>query len=169
MKNKLIIYLLLLCPLIFLSSFLFTRYDFYFIPTGSMKPTILAGDYVLVDTLAYQDSTPKRADIILFNSPIASNNVLIKRVFGIPDDKIAYSHSAPQLLADSTKILNSSKYDIHYVEPLHYFVLGDNFSGSQDSRYFSSFHQSEIIGKAVMIVLSQEADKSYHFTRVQKL
>lgn len=167
MKNKLIICISILCLIALLSSFLFVRYDLYFIPTGSMEPTILVGDYILVDTKSYQNSIPERDDIIIFNSPIKKNRILIKRVFGIPEDTIAYSHSAPKLLTNNTKFFNKNKYDIHYVKPLHYFVLGDNFSGSQDSRYFLSFHQNKIIGKAVMIVLSQQTDKSYDFSRIQ--
>ena len=73
--------------------------DWYHVPSGSMQPTILIGDRVLVDKLAYdvkipftqinlsRQSEPKRGDIIVFDSK-SSEERLIKRVIGIPGDII---------------------------------------------------------------------------------
>lgn len=74
--------------------------DWYLVPTGSMKPTILEGDYVLTNRLAYQlklpftDTVlakwdkPKRGDIVVFDSP-ADGTRLVKRVVGLPGDTVA--------------------------------------------------------------------------------
>jgi len=74
--------------------------DWYTVPTGSMKPTIEIGDRVIVDKMAYDlrvpltnivlttTGEPSRGDIIVFESK-AANNRLIKRVIGLPGDKVA--------------------------------------------------------------------------------
>ncbi len=74
--------------------------DWYDIPSGSMEPTILVGDRIFVNKLAYdlkipftlhhlfQWSNPERADIVVFLSPVDETR-LIKRVVGIPGDVIA--------------------------------------------------------------------------------
>jgi len=86
--------------LIFLLSFAFFRSavaDWNFVPSGSMRPTLLEGDVVLVDRLAYNVkvpltdivllslSEPRRGDVVTFASPV--NGVrLIKRLVGLPGD-----------------------------------------------------------------------------------
>ena len=74
--------------------------DWNDVPTGSMKPTILEGDRIFVNKLAYdlkvpyttwhlaQWSDPKRGDIVVFFSP-ADGKRLVKRVVGLPGDEIA--------------------------------------------------------------------------------
>ncbi|NOX42735.1 MAG: signal peptidase I [Gammaproteobacteria bacterium] len=74
--------------------------DWYEIPTGSMKPTIIEGDRVFVNKLAYDIKIPftlvslaswdkpKRGEVIVFDSP-AEDKRLIKRVVGLPGDEIA--------------------------------------------------------------------------------
>lgn len=58
------------------------------IPSGSMKPTLKVGDFVLVDKLIYDFSSPERGDIIVFKWPRDTNVDFIKRVIGIPGDHI---------------------------------------------------------------------------------
>jgi signal peptidase I len=74
--------------------------DWYDVPTGSMKPTILEGDRVFVNKLAYdlkvpftrwriaRWSTPQRGDVVVFPSP-ANGTRLVKRVIGVPGDRLA--------------------------------------------------------------------------------
>lgn len=74
--------------------------DWNHVPTGSMKPTILVGDWILVNQLAYglrlpfnkksliQWANPNRGDIVVFNSP-EDNKKLLKRVVGVPGDTVA--------------------------------------------------------------------------------
>lgn len=73
--------------------------DWMFVPTGSMNPTIVEGDRILVDKSAYglripfteirltQGSDPRRGDIVVFPSP-QDGTVLVKRVVGLPGDSI---------------------------------------------------------------------------------
>lgn len=75
--------------------------DWYEVPTGSMQPTIIEGDRILTDKMAYDLRVPftkislltlgqpSRGDIIVFDS-VAANNRLIKRVIGVPGDTINF-------------------------------------------------------------------------------
>lgn len=74
--------------------------DWYEVPTGSMKPTIIEGDRIFVNKLAYDIkipftlvniaswSAPQRGDIVVFDSPVEEKR-LVKRVVGLPGDVIA--------------------------------------------------------------------------------
>ncbi|TLY53623.1 MAG: signal peptidase I [Gammaproteobacteria bacterium] len=74
--------------------------DWMYVPTGSMNPTIVEGDRILVDKAAYglrvpftevrltQGSDPQRGDIAIFPSP-NDGTTLVKRVIGVPGDTIA--------------------------------------------------------------------------------
>lgn len=90
----------LLIMVIVLFAFRSAIADWNDVPTGSMKPTILEGDRVFVNKLAYdlkvpfttwhiaQWGNPKRGDIVVFFSP-ADGQRLVKRVVGVPGDRIA--------------------------------------------------------------------------------
>ena len=101
--------------------------DWNDVPTGSMKPTILEGDYVFVNKVAYdlkvpfttlhlaEWSTPQRGDIVVFYSP-KDGTRLVKRTVGLPGDtvelrndellingeKVSYQSIAEELLRDVT-------------------------------------------------------------------
>ena len=73
--------------------------DWYQVPTGSMKPTIIEGDRIFVNKLAYDIKlpftlislakwdNPKRGDVVVFDSPVEDKR-LVKRVVGVPGDTI---------------------------------------------------------------------------------
>ena len=74
--------------------------DWYQVPTGSMKPTILEGDRVFVWKFAYQfrvpftpirlfsTSTPKRGGVVVLRNPDGERTPLVKRVIGLPGDVV---------------------------------------------------------------------------------
>ena len=74
--------------------------DWYLVPSGSMQPTIVEGDRILVNKMAYRIeipftdiglmdiATPQRGDIVVFNSKVADTR-LVKRVIGLPGDSVA--------------------------------------------------------------------------------
>ena len=96
--------------------------DWNDVPTGSMKPTILEGDRVVVNKLAYdlkvpfttwhlaQWDDPERGDIVVFWSP-ADGKRLVKRAVGIPGDKIE--------LRDNMLVVNGAKSENEEVQYLH--------------------------------------------------
>lgn len=89
----------LLLAVLLLSSFRSAVADWNHVPTGSMRPSILAGDRVLVDKTAYawrvpffgwrllERADPRRGDIVIFPSP-ADGERYVKRVIGLPGDRI---------------------------------------------------------------------------------
>jgi len=90
----------------------------FVIPTGSMQDTLLIGDHLLVDKLAYAPPGPvskyllpyeevKRGDIIVFRSPAERDLTLVKRCMGVPGDHIK--------LVDKQVYLNGKKLDEPYV------------------------------------------------------
>src|ERR687884_1645423 len=60
----------------------------FWIPSGSMIPTLEVGDRVLVNKFIYRFTDPKRGDIIVFRSKAEGGVDLIKRVVGLPGDKV---------------------------------------------------------------------------------
>jgi signal peptidase I len=107
----------------------------YVIPTGSMENTLLVGDHVLVDKLAYSPGDGvskhllpyedvKRGDIIVFRNPVKLSENLVKRAVGIPGDRLRLVNK--QLFVNG-KPLNESRYVVHsthYVDDYR-----DNFPG----------------------------------------
>lgn len=101
---------LLIMVLLFASRSSFA--DWYLVPTGSMLPTIVEGDRIFVDKMAYrlevpftdieimQTGQPKRGDIVVFNSKKADNR-LVKRLIGVPGDRVA--------LRDNRLIINGQE------------------------------------------------------------
>ncbi|MGS2719831.1 signal peptidase I [Paraglaciecola aestuariivivens] len=87
--------------------------DWYVVPTGSMLPTIVEGDRILVDKMAYrlelpftdieimQTGQPKRGDIVVFTSKKAGNR-LVKRLIGEPGDRVAMRNN--QLIINGKKV-----------------------------------------------------------------
>lgn len=92
-------------PIVFcvwiLRAFLFEAYQ---IPSSSMRPTLSVGDFILVNKFDYGIREPftnkvlinihqvKRGDIVVFKDPTTKNRDLIKRVIGLPGDKIDYTN-----------------------------------------------------------------------------
>ncbi|HXQ60831.1 MAG TPA: signal peptidase I [Acidimicrobiales bacterium] len=132
----------------------------YFIPTPSMQPTLLIGDRILVDKLAYHLHGVGRGDIVVFTTPPKEDSStvpdLVKRVIGLPGDVIrssggrVYINGRPlhePWLPPGTVTTGIAK---QRVPPNHYFVMGDNRADSQDSRFFGPIARSLIVGHAVM-------------------
>jgi len=60
----------------------------YNIPSGSMKPTLLVGDFILVNKLVYRFSEPQRGDIVVFKYPIEPKIDFIKRIVALPGEEV---------------------------------------------------------------------------------
>src|SRR5207344_2750616 len=91
----------------------------YVIPTGSMEDTLLIGDHLLVDKLAYAPSGPiskyllpyeevKRGDIIVFRYPVDIKQTFVKRVIGVPGDRLRVENK--QLIRNGERIQEPYKF-----------------------------------------------------------
>ena len=135
----------------------------YFIPSGSMEPTLHVGDRIIVSKLSVTLGSINRGDILVFKAPPSEHCGtpvvdLVKRVIGLPGDVLT---SRGNTIYINGKALSETWSHIeplipaigHVVVPAnHYFMMGDNHPGSCDSRYWGSIPRSDIIGKAFVRV-----------------
>lgn len=107
----------------------------FVIPTGSMEDNLLVGDHLLVDKLAYAPpgtwskhllpyQDVKRGDIIVFRYPVDIKQTFVKRVIGVPGDRIRLENK--QLYRNGVKI--DEPYKIHKTEYVDSYR--DNFPGT---------------------------------------
>jgi len=133
----------------------------YFIPSASMEPTLMIGDRILVDKLSYHLHVVGRFDIVVFAKPPKEDadpsiTDLVKRVIGLPGDVI--SSRGGQVYIDGRLLHEpflppgtvTTGIVTQKVPPNEYFVMGDNRSDSQDSRFFGPIPRSLIVGRAVL-------------------
>jgi len=142
----------------------------FFIPSGSMEPTLQIGDRILVNKLSYHLHGVNRGDIVVFSRPPAENcggpevNDLVKRVVGLPGDVISLSRgyvyidgkrlneswlpATEQGITSAGPEGNAANLAHPYHIPANqYFVMGDNRNDSCDSRYWGPIKRSLIVGK----------------------
>lgn len=128
------------------------------IPSGSMENTIMPGDRIIGNRLAYTFSDPQRFDIIIFRYPDDESQLFIKRIIGLPGETVEiidgriYINGSDEPLEDvETKEPASGTFGPYEVPEDCYFVMGDNRNNSLDSRYWTNTFVSrdEILGKAV--------------------
>jgi signal peptidase I len=151
------------------------------IPSGSMEPTLLVGDHILVNKFIYgikipfirktfvPVSEPGREDIIVFIYPVDKSKDFIKRVIGLPGDTIEITGKEIRVngkpYSDKHGFYgrhNESKKNpgnsYHYgpvtVPQNHFFVMGDNRDHSYDSRFWGFVPSKSIKGKAFIIYWS---------------
>jgi signal peptidase I len=137
----------------------------FFIPSGSMNPTLLQGDRIVVDKLSVRFGSIHRGDILVFRAPPTEHcssepaGDLVKRVIGLPGDRLysignriyvngkrlheAWPHTEPL----GPPAIATKKHPV-LVAAGHYYMMGDNHFYSCDSRYWGTITHSEIIGKA---------------------
>lgn len=145
------------------------------IPTGSMKPTLMEGDLILVNKFIYGANVPltglrlpglrqpARGDVVVFIYPEDKKKDFIKRMVGLPQDKIAIKNGT--LFVNGEPLLDPvfsqrfyynrgdfAKEEEEIVVPAgNFFMLGDNSASSKDSRYWGFVPEKNIIGKAILI------------------
>jgi signal peptidase I len=133
----------------------------FYIPSGSMEPTLNIGDRILVDKLSYHLHAVHRGDIVVFSRPPGETlepgvNDLVKRVIGLPGETISGQSGhvfingkqlAEPWLPKGTETGNFSPVKIPKGD---FFVMGDNRGFSSDSRVFGPISGSLIVGRVVM-------------------
>ncbi|HUP59905.1 MAG TPA: signal peptidase I [Thermoanaerobaculia bacterium] len=132
--------------------------NIYSIPSESMSPMLQPGDQIVVTR--YFGAEPRRGDVIVFESPVASDELVVKRVVGLPGDLVDArlgrvrigGHTLPEpyvLRAAATGAI-----DAQLVPHDAYFVLGDNRDESLDSRSWGVVPRESIVGRARMVLWS---------------
>lgn len=131
----------------------------FLVKGASMEPNFQDGNYLIIDEISYRFRQPARGDIVVFKYPKDPKQYFIKRVIGLPDEKveikdqkvIVYNQSNPNGLVLNEKYVppeNITKgSEALQLGPNDYFVLGDNRLFSSDSRYWGPVSKDLIVGK----------------------
>ena len=129
----------------------------------SMRPTLEDETYVLVNKMSYRSKLPEHGDIIVFHFPIDPDQDFIKRVIGLPGDKIDVHDGQVKVnehVLSEAYIAAPPQYaGSWHVPENHVFVLGDNRNNSSDSHVWGSVPLENVIGKAVLVYWAPPAWK----------
>lgn len=133
-----------------------------FIVSGaSMDPTFKNGQYLIVDELSYNISNPERGDVAIFKYPKNPSQYFIKRVIGLPGETVSINDQGKVFIKDANDnlILTLNEPYVEYqkdepaeriLKPGEYFVMGDNRSGSFDSRAWGPVPRDLMVGRAFL-------------------
>jgi len=128
---------------------------------SSMEPTLRDGQYLVVSRLAYWLRTPDRGDITVFHPPNGLSDDYIKRIVGLPDERIRIDQGA--VLVDGVPleepyVASQGAYSGSWkLGSNEYFVLGDNRGNSSDSHMWGTLPRENIVGKAWLCYWPPEA------------
>ena len=146
-----------------LRTFIFVPYE---IPSGSMEETIMTGDMVFSEKVSYYFRAPEQGDIVTFDDPQVAGRTLIKRVIATGGqtvdlvDGVVYVDGAaldePYTLGKESYPLAHTAANVTVTFPYtvpegQLWMMGDNRTASQDSRYFGSIPVSSVTGRACFI------------------
>lgn len=147
--------------LIFVVLGLFIHYfvaTIFVVEGASMEPTLKDKEYLIINRFSYFFKKPQRGDVVVLMFPGREKERYIKRVIGLPNEKIKISNGEvyindiklkEEYLPPETKTLPDLERTLSSKE---YFVMGDNRSNSNDSRIWGTCPKENIIGKAVFIL-----------------
>ena len=135
----------------------------FYVKGASMEPNFFDHEYLIIDEISYRFHEPKRGDIIVFRYPRNPQEYFIKRIIGLPGEKVRIKDSqvfvynvngeeqvlSEEYLGEDTKTFSLSEEAVSLGES-EYYVLGDNRTSSKDSRSFGPVDNSFIIGKVMI-------------------
>ena len=134
-----------------------------FIVSGaSMYPTFDTWHYLIIDQLSYRLTPPVRGEVIVFRFPQNPSRFFIKRIIGLPNEKVVlsgtnvtiYNDTHPEgFTLEEPYIGVEQQKDTDMTMTLgdnEYFVLGDNRKASADSRYWGPLEYNRIVGRAYL-------------------
>jgi len=156
-------------------------YEPFSIPSGSMIPTLVVGDYLFVSKLSYGYSRyslplslplipdrilfsePERGDVVILRYPLNPSTFFIKRIIGLPNETVTIKDGVVSITSKTNEL--GFTLDEPYIELAktenhtkvlgddEYFVMGDNRAASSDSRVWGAAPEDLIIGKAFLRLL----------------
>ena len=168
------------------------------IPSGSMEPTLLIGDYLLVNRLSYvvkvpfTDITllnlgsPKRGDVIVFRYPVDRSKDFIKRVIATEGETVEIRNKAIYVngrkIDDQWGVYLDAEIVPKFLSPKDnlgpvkvpkdcIFAMGDNRDRSLDSRFWGFVRRDDLVGKALILYFSWngQAGNPVNYVRWERL
>ncbi len=121
----------------------------------SMEPSLHNGEFIIVNRLAYRFGSPQRGDVIVFLYPRDPTQEYIKRVIGLPGDRVRIAAGEVYVndeLLNEPYIAAAPRYQSQWIVPENsLFVLGDNRNNSSDSHNWGPVPMEDVIGRAVVV------------------
>jgi signal peptidase I len=158
----------------------------FWVPSGSMLPTIQIGDHIFVNKLAYSVRVPligtqvakigdlQRGDVVVFVSPVDPSTDLIKRVIAIPGDTVEIRNKQvyvngekiadPHAHFTDTSVMQNGQRDNMAPKKVpegKFFVMVDNRDRSFDSRFWNFANIDDIKGKATFVYWSRDVSQGW--------
>ena len=179
---------ILICVIfvIFSRAFVFQQSK---IPSGSMRDTLLEGDYIMVNRFIYAQNSfdverallpvraLRRGDVVVFKQPQEPEMDYIKRLIGLPGDEVRIRRGYVYVngerreepyVDDAYRRGGQTDFGPITVERDHFFVMGDHRDASYDSRDWGQVHRDLIKGRALMIWYSFPEDGNGSATSVRR-
>lgn len=138
-----------------------TAISIYSIPSGSMMPSLQAGDHIVVTP--YRFSIPQRGDVVVFHEPADPSQLVVKRIIALPGDVIdsrggrvrigEHTLAEPYLLKQAATGPISAQVIPHD----SFYVMGDNREDSVDSRIWGTLPRDLVVGRVRLVLWSSGA------------
>jgi signal peptidase I len=151
----------------------------YRIPAGSMSPTLIVGDHILVNKMHYRAHQIERGDIAVFRFPRDRRVDFVKRIVGLLGERIGVKNRTVYIndlpLAESYAHYDNAKVADDYgpftIPTGFVFMLGDNRDNSFDSRFWGPVPIADVKGKVSQIYWSADKARGYgvRWERVGKM
>ena len=131
----------------------------FYVKGASMEPNFYDHEYLIIDEISYRFADPDRGDSVVFRYPFDRSQYFIKRIIGLPGEKIKvsggevlvfnsataeYEVLVEDYLLPAMKTLGEVEVELGADE---YYLLGDNRLASLDSRAFGSIKRQDIVGR----------------------
>jgi len=136
----------------------------FYVKGASMEPSFYDHEYLIIDEISYRFNQPQRGDIIVFRYPQNPQEYFIKRLIGLPGEKVQlkdgdvyiYNQQYPDgfkldepYLASGTRTYGFNEETVTLTAN-EFYMLGDNRNSSKDSRSFGPVDRSFIIGRVLL-------------------
>ncbi len=137
----------------------------FLVSGGSMKPTFIDGEYLIIDELSYRFNDPERGQVIVFKYPNDPSKYFIKRIIGLPGELIDVENGKvtitnkehPEGFVLTEPYINEATWGYRNIkmqlDEKDYFVMGDNRNASSDSREWGALDKKYITGHAALRLL----------------
>ena len=129
----------------------------FHIPSGSMIPTLLIGDFILVDKITYRLREPQRGDVVVFYFPLNENVYYVKRIVGLPGDTVE--------MVNGKLYINGKPCRYEPIGPYTYKEKGKVYSGTI---YYEFLPKRDGSFKKHMILMSGTQGNNTELFKVPK-
>jgi signal peptidase I len=134
----------------------------FYVKGASMEPNFYDHEYLIINEISYRLDSPERGDIIVFRYPRDPSQYFIKRIIGLPGEKVELQSGRVFIFNKENQEGQAIKEDLYLSSSIEtrdfgnkifelknneYFVLGDNRNSSRDSRDFGPVDKSLIVGR----------------------